>query len=263
MSCSPGIRPTRRYGSQNTIGACQLGSEATACRRWSRAALDGCLPDIAMARCASRRCFVTAGCPSRPCTLTRASSCRPDLLRQLFTEDLTAHLGQSNATALRRRHHCRSCDRACPCVSRASYADLRFGLLDGILVKVDRMSMAHSLEVRSPLLDHRLVEFAARLAAIVQAAWVADQGDPPRHRATLLTAGNGAQGETRVQSAPARVVENRIARDGARFPGVRKRAVAAGYLQSCRHQAVVTSASPGRGRSQPANLAAAELCDVA
>lgn len=50
-----------------------------------------------------------------------------------------------------------------PVLSKASYADLRFRLLNDMLVKVDRMSMAHSLEVRSPLLDHRLVEFAARL----------------------------------------------------------------------------------------------------
>jgi asparagine synthase (glutamine-hydrolysing) len=32
-----------------------------------------------------------------------------------------------------------------------------------VLAKVDRMTMAHSLEARPPLLDHKLVEFAARL----------------------------------------------------------------------------------------------------
>ncbi len=48
-------------------------------------------------------------------------------------------------------------------LDRAQYADLKFWMPGDILTKVDRTSMATSLEAREPLLDHRLVEFAARL----------------------------------------------------------------------------------------------------
>ncbi len=48
-------------------------------------------------------------------------------------------------------------------LDRAQYADLKFWLPGDILTKVDRTSMAVGLEAREPLLDHRLIEFAASL----------------------------------------------------------------------------------------------------
>jgi asparagine synthase (glutamine-hydrolysing) len=58
--------------------------------------------------------------------------------------------------------------RRCPsteALQRAEYADLMVYLPNDPLVKVDRTSMANSLEVRCPLLDHRVIEFAFRIPA--------------------------------------------------------------------------------------------------
>ena len=50
-------------------------------------------------------------------------------------------------------------------LDRLLNCDFNTYLPDDLLVKMDRMTMAHSLEGRSPLLDHRIVEFAAGLPA--------------------------------------------------------------------------------------------------
>lgn len=48
-------------------------------------------------------------------------------------------------------------------VNRLLYLDSKTYLPGDIMTKVDRMSMANSLETRSPLLDHELIEFAGRI----------------------------------------------------------------------------------------------------
>lgn len=88
--------------------------------------------------------------------------CRDNFLQDLLQPDVI----DASQTALEMKYPApieRIMSRNLPLFNKMAYADLRFFLLEDMLVKVDRMSMAHSLEVRSPMLDHHLVEFAARL----------------------------------------------------------------------------------------------------
>lgn len=50
-------------------------------------------------------------------------------------------------------------------LERSLYVDMKISLADCLLMKVDKMSMAASLEARAPFLDHRIVELAGRLPA--------------------------------------------------------------------------------------------------
>jgi asparagine synthase (glutamine-hydrolysing) len=85
---------------------------------------------------------------------------QPDERRALFTQDVRSAL-TSDAEATLARHFDRFA--ALPHESRMMRFDFETYLPEDVLTKVDRMSMAHSIESRVPLLDNRVIDFAAAL----------------------------------------------------------------------------------------------------
>jgi asparagine synthase (glutamine-hydrolysing) len=84
-----------------------------------------------------------------------------DMRARLYSNAFKAKLAGYSAAEVFRRHACRaSTDDA---LALVQYLDLKTYLVGDINTKVDRASMAHSLEVREPLMDHPLVEWLASL----------------------------------------------------------------------------------------------------
>jgi len=86
---------------------------------------------------------------------------RDDERQALYSPEFKRRLGGYNAIEVFRRH-ARSAPTDQP-LALIQYLDYKTYLPGDINTKVDRASMAHSLEVREPLMDHLLVEWAARL----------------------------------------------------------------------------------------------------
>jgi asparagine synthase (glutamine-hydrolysing) len=88
--------------------------------------------------------------------------------RELYSEDFKRRLDGYNALQVFRDHAARN-PSAHP-LSAIQYIDFKTYLPGDILVKVDRASMAHSLEVRCPILDYTFVEWAAQLSPALKLA---------------------------------------------------------------------------------------------
>jgi len=84
-----------------------------------------------------------------------------DMRNKLFSAEFKTSLAGYNAVEVFRKHAA-DCPSSHP-LSLIEYLDLKTYLVGDIHTKVDRASMANSLEVRAPLLDHELIEWVSGL----------------------------------------------------------------------------------------------------
>jgi asparagine synthase (glutamine-hydrolysing) len=91
---------------------------------------------------------------------------QPDEKQALYSPDMLRQLQGTGAEERLARHFARFA--ALPPHSRMMRFDFETYLPEDVLTKVDRMSMAHSIESRVPLLDNEVIEFAATLPSSVK-----------------------------------------------------------------------------------------------
>ena len=84
-------------------------------------------------------------------------------IHELYTEDFLQHVNKENSVGIV-KGYLRNGGGA-NTVNKMLYVDTKTSLPDDLLLKADKMTMANSLELRVPFLDHKLLEFAASLPA--------------------------------------------------------------------------------------------------
>ncbi len=80
---------------------------------------------------------------------------------ELYSDDFSGFVDKSRSVSPARAHlERRQRDSV---LNRMLYVDTKTSLPDDLLLKADKMTMANSIELRVPLLDHKILEFAASL----------------------------------------------------------------------------------------------------
>ncbi len=105
--------------------------------------------------------FQSMGRDSVSAYMHEISIFKNDMRTQLFSSDFKKQLGGYNAIDVF-RYHQKKAPSQHP-LSLIQYIDLKTYLVGDIHTKVDRSSMANSLEVRAPFLDHELIEWVSGL----------------------------------------------------------------------------------------------------
>jgi len=142
----------------------KLTMAPAAARRAALAILEKTLPETPALGDRNRRIkrmlrYSLAPASDRPVTWTTGFD--PAALRKLLNKDIAAEINAGDAFApwLKAFNSCASGD----VLSKQQFTDIKIYLPDNNLLKDDITGMANSLETRVPLLDHRIVEFAAAL----------------------------------------------------------------------------------------------------
>lgn len=84
----------------------------------------------------------------------------------LYTTEFRAILGDRPNGNLLAQYYAKT--RTCDVLTRMLYSDLKTWLVDDLLIKADKMTMANSVELRVPFLDYRVVEYAATVPSCMK-----------------------------------------------------------------------------------------------
>jgi asparagine synthase (glutamine-hydrolysing) len=86
--------------------------------------------------------------------------CTPEMQQHLFSADLRAHIELDPFAPVRHLLEGADCEDS---IAEEIYVDTCMTMPDSLLMKADKMSMAHGLEVRVPLLDHEFAELCCTI----------------------------------------------------------------------------------------------------